>query len=60
MSFMEKLLDGSVVEWLPLEQIAKIKHGKDWKGLNPGASQFMGPAESWVMSTHIPMTSQRF
>jgi type I restriction enzyme S subunit len=35
-SFLEKLLDGSVVEWLPLEQIAKIKHGKDWKGLNPG------------------------
>jgi type I restriction enzyme, S subunit len=34
--FLEKLLDGSVVEWLPLEQIAKIKHGKDWKGLNPG------------------------
>ncbi len=36
MGFMDKLLDGSLVEWLPLEQIARIKHGKDWKGLNPG------------------------
>ncbi len=36
MSFLDKLLDGSGVEWQPLEQIAKIKHGKDWKGLNPG------------------------
>jgi len=35
-SFMEKLLDGARVEWFPLEQIAKIKHGKDWKGLNSG------------------------
>lgn len=34
--FLEKLLDGSAVQWLPLEQIAKIKHGKDWKGLSPG------------------------
>jgi type I restriction enzyme, S subunit len=34
--FMEKLLGGSGVEWHPLEQIAKIKHGKDWKGLSAG------------------------
>jgi type I restriction enzyme, S subunit len=36
MSFMDKLLDGVKVEWRPLEQVAKIKHGKDWKGLNTG------------------------
>ena len=36
MDFVEKLLDGSEVEWQPLEKIAKIKHGKDWKGLNAG------------------------
>ena len=35
-NFLEKLLEGSSVEWLPLEQVAKIKHGKDWKGLNSG------------------------
>ena len=35
-NFMDKLLDGATVEWLPLEQIAKIKHGKDWKGLDEG------------------------
>ncbi len=34
--YVEKILNGSGVEWLPLERIAKIKHGKDWKGLNPG------------------------
>ncbi|WP_341259432.1 restriction endonuclease subunit S [Morganella morganii] len=34
--YMEKLLDGVEVEWLPLELIAKIKHGKDWKGLGKG------------------------
>ena len=34
--FLEKLLDGAAVEWLPLEKIAKIKHGKDWKKLNEG------------------------
>lgn len=33
---MEKLLDGTEVEWKPLEQVAKIKHGKDWKGLDAG------------------------
>lgn len=31
--FPDKLLDGVEVEWSSLEQIAKIKHGKDWKGL---------------------------
>ena len=36
LSFMEKLLDGVEVEWLPLAQVAKIKHGKDWKGLKVG------------------------
>ena len=36
MNFMERLLDGVAVEWLPLEVVAKIKHGKDWKGLNAG------------------------
>jgi len=36
MNFLEKLLDGAAVEWLPLEVVAKIKHGKDWKGLNAG------------------------
>ena len=35
-SFLEKLLDGSAVEWRPMAQIAKIKHGKDWKGLASG------------------------
>ena len=35
-NFMEKLLDGVEVEWQPLEQVAKIKHGKDWKGLGAG------------------------
>ncbi|QWF69743.1 restriction endonuclease subunit S [Methylomonas paludis] len=34
--YMEKLLDGTEVEWKPLEQVAKIKHGKDWKGLDAG------------------------
>ncbi|OTG59422.1 restriction endonuclease subunit S [Acinetobacter sp. ANC 4204] len=36
MNFMEKLLDGAIVEWQPLELVAKIKHGKDWKRLNEG------------------------
>ncbi|EQB98637.1 type I restriction endonuclease subunit S [Photorhabdus temperata] len=36
MSFMEKLLQGAEVEWEALEQVAKIKHGKDWKRLNSG------------------------
>jgi type I restriction enzyme, S subunit len=36
LSYMEKLLDGVEVKWLPLEVVAKIKHGKDWKGLNAG------------------------
>ena len=36
MNFLEKLLDGVAVEWQPLEVVAKIKHGKDWKGLNAG------------------------
>lgn len=36
MSFMEKLLDGVKVEWMALGEVAKIKHGKDWKRLNSG------------------------
>ncbi len=36
MNFLERLLDGVAVEWQPLEVVAKIKHGKDWKGLNAG------------------------
>ncbi len=36
LNFMEKLLDGVEVEWHTLEQVAKIKHGKDWKGLGAG------------------------
>ncbi|HIJ95084.1 MAG TPA: restriction endonuclease subunit S [Desulfuromonadales bacterium] len=36
LNFMEKLLDGVEVEWKALEQVAKIKHGKDWKGLETG------------------------
>lgn len=35
-NFLEKLLDGAGVEWQFLEQIATIKHGKDWKGLKTG------------------------
>jgi type I restriction enzyme, S subunit len=34
--FLDKLLNGERIEWQPLGQIAKIKHGKDWKGLNSG------------------------
>lgn len=40
---VEKLLDlsaeqagGVEVEWRALEQVAKIKHGKDWKSLDAG------------------------
>ncbi|MGO2234201.1 MAG: restriction endonuclease subunit S [Marinomonas sp.] len=36
LSFIEKLLDGASVAHLPLEKIAKIKHGKDWKKLASG------------------------
>lgn len=34
--FLDKLLDGAEVEWKPFEEIATIKHGRDWKGLNEG------------------------
>ena len=34
--YIEKLLEGESVEWQPLESVAKIKHGKDWKGLGSG------------------------
>lgn len=36
LSFVEKLLDGSEVVRKPLSQLAKIKNGKDWKGLEEG------------------------
>lgn len=42
MSFLEKLLDGAVVEWLALDSIAKIKHGKDWKSLAEGSVPVYG------------------
>ena len=34
--FLKKLLDGAGVVWKPLEKVATIKHGKDWKHLNEG------------------------
>lgn len=34
--FLEKLLDGAEVAWSRLGDVAKIKHGKDWKNLNTG------------------------
>lgn len=36
LSFLEKLLDGAAVEWKALGEVAKIKHGKDWKALDAG------------------------
>ena len=36
LSFMEKLLEGVEVEWKALGDVAKIKHGKDWKSLGTG------------------------
>lgn len=36
LSVMQRLLDGVAVEWQPLESVAKIKHGKDWKNLSAG------------------------
>jgi type I restriction enzyme S subunit len=36
MSFMDKLLDGAEVEWKTLEEVCKIKNGKDWKKLGTG------------------------
>ncbi|MBM0141110.1 restriction endonuclease subunit S [Pseudomonas cannabina pv. alisalensis] len=42
MCFLDKLLDGAGVEWLPLVKIAKIKHGKDWKGLQSGSIPVYG------------------
>jgi len=35
-SYLEKLLDGAEVVWMPLGEVVRIKHGKDWKKLNPG------------------------
>ena len=35
LNFVEKMLDGGTVEWWALEQVAKIRHGKDWKWTDP-------------------------
>lgn len=42
LSYLEKLLDGAEVEWFPLDAVAKIKHGKDWKGLGEGTVPVYG------------------
>ncbi len=42
MNYRDKLLDGADVEWLPLEVLVKIKHGKDWKGLGEGTVPVYG------------------
>lgn len=34
--FLKKLLGGAEVVWKPLEEVATIKHGRDWKHLNEG------------------------
>ncbi|EOB0292141.1 restriction endonuclease subunit S [Escherichia coli] len=36
MSYLEKLLDGVEVEWLPLSDLARIRNGKDHKSLSEG------------------------
>ncbi|EFC4902307.1 restriction endonuclease subunit S [Escherichia coli] len=36
MSYLEKLLDGVDVEWLPLSDLARIRNGKDHKSLSEG------------------------
>ena len=36
LSYIKKLLDGAEVAWLPLGEVTKIKHGKDWKKLDEG------------------------
>ncbi|HGU6594081.1 TPA: restriction endonuclease subunit S [Escherichia coli] len=36
MSYLEKLLDGVEVEWLPLSGLARIRNGKDHKSLSEG------------------------
>ncbi|EFP0251650.1 restriction endonuclease subunit S [Salmonella enterica] len=42
LSYLEKLLDGAEVEWTELGEIAKIKHGKDWKNLESGTVPVYG------------------
>lgn len=34
--FLAALMGGDEVQWLSLGKVAKIKNGKDWKGLNTG------------------------
>lgn len=41
-NYLKKLLDGVEVEWTELGEIAKIKHGKDWKNLDSGAVPVYG------------------
>lgn len=41
-NYLKKLLDGVEVEWTELGEIAKIKHGKDWKNLESGAVPVYG------------------
>ncbi|WP_373226464.1 restriction endonuclease subunit S [Enterobacter cloacae complex sp. ESBL7] len=36
LSYLEKLLDGAKVKWLPLGDVARIKNGKDHKSLGEG------------------------
>ncbi|WP_171937105.1 restriction endonuclease subunit S [Escherichia coli] len=36
LSYLEKLLDGVEVEWLPLSDLARIRNGKDHKSLSEG------------------------
>ncbi|GAB0638407.1 restriction endonuclease subunit S [Escherichia coli] len=36
LSYLEKLLDGVEVEWLPLSGLARIRNGKDHKSLSEG------------------------
>ncbi|MGK2890046.1 restriction endonuclease subunit S [Klebsiella michiganensis] len=36
LSYLEKLLDGAKVQWLPLGDVARIKNGKDHKSLGEG------------------------
>lgn len=40
--FLKKLLGGAEVVWKPLEKVATIKHGRDWKHLNEGAIPVYG------------------
>lgn len=49
MSYLEKLLDGVDVEWLPLSDLARIRNGKDHKSLSEGEFRFTVQVESCDM-----------